>query len=318
MKKSDFDIDPYEPCPCGSGKKYKFCCVAKTKDNRHGKWPIGTVALYGPDDKTTTKIAAAINRSEYDNDPPVMRWVASDVTTSPKVLTEIRQFFAKHGVKNVVLTDGNLGCPHEEGIDFKDGEDCPFCPFWAGKQGTARRDDIDEEGDIDDDEAADAFSPMQIPSQPAAFDKREKTPEELAQEARINAILPDPNLSFHRAIETMLAHLSQRLQLPCAVRCDEPFHWEVGLEWGEMSKEEHARLRIDQPSFQDEFELESLTLEVGSPWMNYRQDIGASVKRVSDGKTFVVALTQLNAVEKESSNHELLDDYFEWFDGCFI
>jgi len=22
---------PYEPCPCGSGQKYKFCCVAKAK-----------------------------------------------------------------------------------------------------------------------------------------------------------------------------------------------------------------------------------------------------------------------------------------------
>src|SRR5262249_17509956 len=20
-------VDPYEPCPCGSGKKYKWCCV---------------------------------------------------------------------------------------------------------------------------------------------------------------------------------------------------------------------------------------------------------------------------------------------------
>jgi hypothetical protein len=22
---------PYEPCPCGSGKKYKFCCLAKDR-----------------------------------------------------------------------------------------------------------------------------------------------------------------------------------------------------------------------------------------------------------------------------------------------
>jgi hypothetical protein len=37
-------------------------------------------------------------------------------------------------------TDRNMGCPHEEGEDFPDGEDCPFCPFWAGKQGSNRRD----------------------------------------------------------------------------------------------------------------------------------------------------------------------------------
>ena len=35
---------------------------------------------------------------------------------------------------------GNMGCPHEEGEDFPDGEDCPFCPFWAGKQGSNHRD----------------------------------------------------------------------------------------------------------------------------------------------------------------------------------
>jgi hypothetical protein len=33
-----------------------------------------------------------------------------------------------------------LGCPHEEGEDFPHGEDCPFCPFWKGKQGSSRRD----------------------------------------------------------------------------------------------------------------------------------------------------------------------------------
>jgi hypothetical protein len=33
------------------------------------------------------------------------------------------------------MSEGNMGCPHEEGEDFSVGEDCPFCPFWAGKQG---------------------------------------------------------------------------------------------------------------------------------------------------------------------------------------
>ena len=23
---------PYDPCPCGSGKKFKFCCKATVKD----------------------------------------------------------------------------------------------------------------------------------------------------------------------------------------------------------------------------------------------------------------------------------------------
>jgi len=32
------------------------------------------------------------------------------------------------------MTNGVIGCPHEEGIDYPLGEDCPFCPFWKGKQ----------------------------------------------------------------------------------------------------------------------------------------------------------------------------------------
>ena len=32
-----------------------------------------------------------------------------------------------------------MGCPHEEGEDFPLGEDCPFCPFWKGKQGSNRQ-----------------------------------------------------------------------------------------------------------------------------------------------------------------------------------
>jgi hypothetical protein len=62
--------------------------------------------------------------------------MATDVTTSPKVRREMREFFEQHGVKSVAVSEGNMGCPHEEGEDFPDGDDCPFCPFWAGKQGS--------------------------------------------------------------------------------------------------------------------------------------------------------------------------------------
>ena len=37
-----------------------------------------------------------------------------------------------HGVKSVAMTEGNMGCPHEEGEDFPLGEDCPF---WKGNKG---------------------------------------------------------------------------------------------------------------------------------------------------------------------------------------
>jgi hypothetical protein len=44
------------------------------------------------------------------------------------------------GAGSVAVGEGDMGCPHDQGEDFPDGEDCPFCPFWAGKQGSNRRD----------------------------------------------------------------------------------------------------------------------------------------------------------------------------------
>jgi hypothetical protein len=100
-----------DPCPCGSGKKYKHCCYRNrgTGDLEAGQqpqYPIGTVAMYGPDDKITTKIAAAVIL--HDGAEPIMkRWVATDVTTNPKVQQELKDFFLQHGVKQVAMSQGN-------------------------------------------------------------------------------------------------------------------------------------------------------------------------------------------------------------------
>mgnify|MGYP000139971920 CR=1 FL=1 len=132
------------PCPCGSGKKYKHCCSGKTGEFERAEsprlqhYPIGTVAMYGPDDKTTTKLAAGVIL-HADADPIIMRWVATDVTTNPKIQQEIKNFFLQHDVKQVAMSQGNMGCPHEEGADFPEGGDCPFCPFWIEKQGSNRK-----------------------------------------------------------------------------------------------------------------------------------------------------------------------------------
>jgi hypothetical protein len=99
------------------------------------QYPMGTIAYYGPDDKTTTKIAAGVFTAE-NSEAIIKRWVATDVTIYPKIQREIQEFFKEHGVKSVAMSDGNMGCPHEEGEDFPDGVDCPFCPFWKGKQGS--------------------------------------------------------------------------------------------------------------------------------------------------------------------------------------
>lgn len=102
------------------------------------QFPIGTVAYYGPDDKTTTKIVAGVIKEEGAA-PILKRWVATDVITNPKVLKEMDRFFKKYGVTRIGMSEGNMGCPHEEGKDFPVGGDCPFCPWWKGKQGSGAK-----------------------------------------------------------------------------------------------------------------------------------------------------------------------------------
>lgn len=150
-----------DPCPCGSGKRYQDCCFGKglresqdmdrprprqarrRKRSRSPtssgvKYPLATVAFYGPDDKTTTKIAAGVFLRP-GAEIILKRWVSVNVRENPKVEREMLEFFHQYGVQLVIASDGNIGCPHEEGPDFPLGEDCPFCPFWKGKQGSNRR-----------------------------------------------------------------------------------------------------------------------------------------------------------------------------------
>jgi hypothetical protein len=95
---------------------------------------MATVAHYGPDDKTVTKVTVAILQSE-DAEPIMRRWRGENVAEDGGVRAKILAYIAAHGAQSVVETDGPIGCPHEEGIDFPSGQECPYCPFWRGKQG---------------------------------------------------------------------------------------------------------------------------------------------------------------------------------------
>ena len=92
-----------------------------------------TVAFYGPDNTRATKVAVGIITAEGTKADPLERWFAEagDVRSDPAIGREILEFIGRHGVKSVVATDRIIGCPHEEGVDYPDGQVCPRCPFWA-------------------------------------------------------------------------------------------------------------------------------------------------------------------------------------------
>jgi hypothetical protein len=96
-------------------------------------YPVATVAFYGPDDARASKVAVGIVASEGAGADPLERWFSedADVRKDPAIGRQILEFTRQHGAKTVVVTDGIIGCPHEEGIDYPDGEVCPACPFWA-------------------------------------------------------------------------------------------------------------------------------------------------------------------------------------------
>jgi hypothetical protein len=96
-------------------------------------YPVATVAFYGPDDMRASKVAVGIVASEGAGADALERWFSEDgdVRKDPEVGRQILAFTLQHGAKTVVVTDGIIGCPHEEGIDYPDGEVCPACPFWA-------------------------------------------------------------------------------------------------------------------------------------------------------------------------------------------
>src|SRR3954447_18713234 len=80
-------------------------------------WPVATVALYGPDDRTATKLTVAIVPAEDAEAPDLPRWLSkaqTDIREDVRVTEEVSAFITEAGARSVVMTDRTIGCPHEE------------------------------------------------------------------------------------------------------------------------------------------------------------------------------------------------------------
>lgn len=98
-------------------------------------YPIGTIAFYGPTDKLATKLAVGVISKADGEAEHLERWFSDrpDIREDVEVLDYAVAYLRKHGVRSVVLGERIMGCPHEEGIDYPAGEECPECPFWIGR-----------------------------------------------------------------------------------------------------------------------------------------------------------------------------------------
>ena len=136
-----------------------------------------------------------------------------------------------------------------------------------------------------------------------------------AQDKRITVILGrNEDLDFDEAVKVFYEYLKSHLSLPCKVTGVEDFKWEEIYVIGPGDKEEYDHLKKTRPSYTDRYELLGIDYDAKSGWMLFwGEDIGADVRRISDGKKFLLGLSELKATDKKSKNYQLLDDYSVWF-----
>jgi hypothetical protein len=99
-------------------------------------YPVATVAFYGPDDKLATKVVVSVFITENSDPDFLERWFSKgdiDVRQDLDIGEQILAFLKPHAPRSTVMTEGIIGCPHEEGVDYPEGKSCPQCPYWAGR-----------------------------------------------------------------------------------------------------------------------------------------------------------------------------------------
>ena len=109
----------------------------KAKRGHRGD-PVATVALYGPDDLLASKLVVGFSPNPDSGIVETQAWSSDDdVRSDAAILEEALAFISERQVRSVVMTAGILGCPHEEGIDYPEGEHCELCTFWIGRERNA-------------------------------------------------------------------------------------------------------------------------------------------------------------------------------------
>lgn len=106
--------------------------------------------------------------------------------------------------------------------------------------------------------------------------------------------------------------LKLKLTYPCVLTGIESmgyFSWEEKYQLGYGTPEDYEETRKERGSFKESYELEKLDkAKVKGEW-----DIVVPVVRVSDKKRFKIPLSELQAEDESSENHQLLDDYTIWY-----
>ena len=134
------------------------------------------------------------------------------------------------------------------------------------------------------------------------------------QDQPIEAIIGGPIEDADRdeARERFYRHLEAHLELPYEVTGQSDFDWEEWYVFGGGDRDEYEELKKTQPSYSDHYELLSVSLDT-SEWMLFQdEDLAAHVRRTSDGREFVLGLSELKPVAGASPNAQLIEDFSTW------
>jgi hypothetical protein len=102
--------------------------VAEFSDFELDDLPVGVLAFYGPSPEKCTKAVATV--VDLKKALIVAVFDGPDVQRNQALLNKVFAFFKEHDVAQAVVFEELLGCEHEEGVDFEEGETCPLCPDW--------------------------------------------------------------------------------------------------------------------------------------------------------------------------------------------
>lgn len=92
-------------------------------------YPLATITYHGPSPEIASKIVVGILKSK-DQPPLIREWTGAGIAEDVETAQEISTFIKDQDVARLLTSEWVLSCPHEEGVDFPEGETCPFCPEW--------------------------------------------------------------------------------------------------------------------------------------------------------------------------------------------
>lgn len=130
-------------------------------------------------------------------------------------------------------------------------------------------------------------------------------------ERRIEQIFNNKFDDISRRLETLAfykSYLEANLKFPLRITGIEDFDWEEFYILGPGNKREYEMLKKIQPSYTDIFSMSRI-----DSYYDEEYGLFAKVTRLSDKKRFQLPLTDMKAVEKKSTEYQLLEDYSVWF-----